>query len=174
MSIATPNDSPGRKEAAGPPAEAPGEAARLRVPPPAYALLLALLAWGAQTVFDCPALVPYPWKLAGLVPGAAGLALVLWSLSCFRGRRTTIHPFGRPSALVLDGPYRLTRNPMYVSLTLALLGLAVLVGSLPFFFAPPLFVLVMNSIQIPHEERLLARLFGEEWDAYRRRVRRWL
>ena len=157
-----------------PPSEAPHPHAPLRIPPPAYAVLLALLAWGAQTVFACPALLAYPWTLAGLAPGAAGAMLVLWSLSHFRGRRTTFHPFGRPSALVVDGPYRVTRNPMYVSLTLALLGLAAFVGALPYFLAPPAFVLIMNTTQIPHEERLLARLFGEEWEAYRRRVRRWL
>lgn len=152
----------------------PSDGARLRIPPPAYAVLFALLAWGAQTVFACPSLLSYPWTLAGLVPGAMGAALVLWSLSHFRGRRTTVHPFGRPSALVIDGPYRLTRNPMYVSLALGMLGLAAFVGSLPFFLAPPAFVLAMTTIQIPHEERLLARLFGEEWEEYRSRVRRWL
>lgn len=150
------------------------EGARLRIPPPVHAVLLALLAWGAQALFGCPPLVPYPWRLAGVPVGAAGVFLIGWSLARFRGRGTTPLPFGRPSALVIEGPYRLTRNPMYVALAAVLLGLALFVGSVPFFLAPPAFVLIMNSVQIPHEERLLARLFGEEWEAYRRRVRRWL
>ncbi len=153
---------------------APRGGLRLRVPPPAYAVLLALLAWGAQAAFDCPTLVGYPWRLVAALPGAAGAALVFWSFSRFRGRRTTVHPFGRPSALVVDGPYRVTRNPMYVSLTAALLGLALFIGTLPFFLVPLAFFLIMNTVQIPHEERLLAGLFGDEWEAYRRRVRRWL
>lgn len=156
------------------PEQPPRDGPRARIPPPVYAVLLALLAWGAQAVFAFPSLLKYPWILCGVVPGAAGVTLGFWCLSHFRGRRTTPLPFGRPTALVIEGPYRVTRNPMYVALTAALLGLALFVGSLPFFLVPPAFVLIMNFVQIPHEERLLARLFGEEWEAYRGRVRRWI
>ncbi len=146
----------------------------LRVIPPVQALFLALAAWGVQEALGCGRLVPYPWRLAALVPGAAGVGVGVWGLRAFRHRKTTYEPFGRPSALVAAGPFRFTRNPMYLGVTSFLLGLALFVGTAPFFAVPVVFMLLMNFIQIPHEERLLAGLFGEEWDAYRRQVRRWL
>ena len=105
---------------------------------------------------------------------AAGAALAATCLVMFRRARTTTIP-GRPSAqLVTRGPYRLSRNPMYVSLTLMYLGeagmltqiwpLVTLLGTLAY----------INWILVPFEERRLQETFGAAYEEYRARVRRWL
>ncbi len=79
-----------------------------------------------------------------------------------------------PTALVTTGPFRFSRSPMYLGVTCLLLGIALLVGTLPLFLAPVAFALTMNASYIPREERNLERQFGQEYMDYKNRVRRWL
>jgi protein-S-isoprenylcysteine O-methyltransferase Ste14 len=104
----------------------------------------------------------------------AGLLLVGWALGLFRRRGTTFEPFGQPAALVTTGPYRISRNPMYLGMLLVMVGGALLAGSAPALVAPVGFVLTMNATQIPQEEAALEAAFGPAYRTYRRRVRRWL
>ncbi|MEJ2315462.1 MAG: isoprenylcysteine carboxylmethyltransferase family protein [Gammaproteobacteria bacterium] len=149
---------------------------RPRVFPPVIALFTAALMWLLDTYMPLLHLLDEPWNMAGLLLIAAALVIDGWSLSLFLMHRTTIHPL-KPemaSALVTRGMYRFTRNPMYLGLLLLLTGLAIYMGSLTPLMMLPLFVMVMNSQQILHEERVLEEKFGEEYRAYKERVRRWL
>ena len=76
--------------------------------------------------------------------------------------------------LVTAGPYRFTRNPMYLGIFIMLVGIAVWVGSLPMFIAPVGFVLLMSWVFIPYEEQRLGEAFGEAYREYSTKVRRWL
>lgn len=145
-----------------------------RIRPPFVALGLLLAAWGVDLLTGAERLVPWPW--AGLGAGAVVLGLVLanTSIRLFRRSGTTHDPRETPTSLVVWGPYRYTRNPMYVGLAAILLGIALLVGSWPFFLVPLLFLLVMNFWYVPHEERALRDIFGVDYEAFRARVRRWL
>ena len=98
----------------------------------------------------------------------------VWSILLFKKRGTPIDPYGRPTALVVTGPFRLSRSPMYLGLTTVLLGIAIYVGTLPWFLAPLAFALTMHVAFIPREERNLERQFGQEYLDYKNRVRRWL
>ncbi|MET1025141.1 MAG: isoprenylcysteine carboxylmethyltransferase family protein [Pseudoxanthomonas sp.] len=111
---------------------------------------------------------------AGSLLAAAALGLALTCFALFALRRTTILPGHQPSTLVLRGPYRISRNPMYVSLVLSYIGLA---GYLVVPWAlvlMPLPVLALQRVLIPYEEARLRREFGSAYDAYCVRVRRWL
>ena len=102
---------------------------------------------------------------------ATGLALA--SMGCFLWQRTTLIPIGRPAQLVTVGPFALTRNPMYVALTAAYCGGALVIAQ---FWVFPLLVLplaIINRIVVPFEEQRLTALFGEDYARYRERVRRW-
>jgi protein-S-isoprenylcysteine O-methyltransferase Ste14 len=104
------------------------------------------------------------------------LVVALSAVWLFRRFRTTVHP-EKPentTALVMTGIYRLTRNPMYVGVTLALLGWAVWLRVPVALLGPVAFVLYVNRFQIVPEERVLASKFGEAYAAYCRRVRRWV
>jgi protein-S-isoprenylcysteine O-methyltransferase Ste14 len=105
---------------------------------------------------------------------AIGAAIAAWGLLTFRRARTTTVPGERSSQMVTWGPYRLTRNPMYVGLTLAYLGEAGLLRQVGPLILLPLVVAYVNWIVIPLEESKLSEVFGTQYEAYRSRVRRWL
>ncbi len=81
---------------------------------------------------------------------------------------------GAASSLVSSGVYRFTRNPMYLGLSVTLLGWAMFLSNPLALLAVPLFVLYINRFQINPEERVLSSLFGAEYAAYKEKVRRWL
>jgi len=115
-----------------------------------------------------------PWRLVGLVVAAAGVALHVAATRHFRHHHTTHAPLARPAALVTDGPYHHTRNPMYLAGVLMLLGLDALLGSATPLLVLPLWMVLMRARFIRPEEALLARTFGQAYAAYRTRVRRWI
>ena len=114
-------------------------------------------------------------KVAGALVGVAGGALALWCILAFAfvGKGTPA-PFDPPRRLVVAGPYRYVRNPMYIGAGLALAGAAMFYGSLPLLGYTGLFLLVTHAFVVFYEEPTLARLFGEQYRAYRARVHRWL
>jgi protein-S-isoprenylcysteine O-methyltransferase Ste14 len=113
--------------------------------------------------------------LAGILVAAAGGALALWCIGTFAvvGKGTPA-PFDPPRRLVIRGPYRYVRNPMYLGAALALLGAAFFYRSLPLLGYAGVFLLVTHVFVVAYEEPTLGRLFGAEYRAYRTRVRRWL
>jgi protein-S-isoprenylcysteine O-methyltransferase Ste14 len=113
-------------------------------------------------------------QLAGLVLGVSGTAL---ALSCvltfaFLGRGTPA-PFDPPRRLVVQGPYRVVRNPMYIGAAMALSGAALFYESAGLVAFTGLFVLATHLFVVWYEEPTLRRLFGEEYEAYARRTGRW-
>ncbi|HKC46063.1 MAG TPA: isoprenylcysteine carboxylmethyltransferase family protein [Gemmatimonadales bacterium] len=112
-------------------------------------------------------------RVAGFILLPSGVVLAAWSLTIFRRQRTTTIPGEQSRALVTWGPYRFSRNPMYVSLTLAYLGEAgLLVQVWPLL--PLVAVLVyLNWTLIPIEEGRLQETFGAVYSEYRAQVRRW-
>ena len=111
---------------------------------------------------------------ASLVAGAAGAALVAAALGLFRRAGTDPLPMRPTTTLVFAGPYRFTRNPMYLGMALIYLSFALLFD-LPWALALlPVVLLVVQTQVIAREERYLEAKFGDEYRAYRGRVRRWL
>lgn len=142
--------------------------------PPAY-LFLALiaqlvlhLAWPVHRYWGVPL------NLIGLGPLAAGAWLNVAADREFKRHQTTVRPFERSSALVTVFPFALSRHPMYLGLTLILLGTALLFGTVSPLLPAATFALLMDRHFIPVEERMLGETFGAEWERYRERVRRWL
>jgi protein-S-isoprenylcysteine O-methyltransferase Ste14 len=92
----------------------------------------------------------------------------------FRKLHTTVKPFEESAVLVTSGPYRLSRNPMYLGFVLILTGTAILLGSLTPFLVIPVYAALIDRVFIQAEERMLARKFGAEWQTYRGETRRWI
>lgn len=114
-------------------------------------------------------------QLIGSIVTACGAGLTVWCVLTFAlAGRGTPAPFDPPRRLVRSGPYRFVRNPMYIGAGLALAGAALFYGSIALGAYTAGFMLLAHVFVIVYEERKLARLFGGEYDGYRRRVRRWL
>lgn len=105
---------------------------------------------------------------------AAGILLAPASALLFGIRRTTLNPIGQPARLVTTGAFRVTRNPMYLGVTLAYVGLSLVFRRIVPLALLPFAVLLINYIVIPYEEARLRERFGDAYVEYCCRVRRWL
>jgi protein-S-isoprenylcysteine O-methyltransferase Ste14 len=113
-------------------------------------------------------------QIAGMVIGVAGAAVALWCIFTFAASgRGTPAPFDPPRRLVIRGPYRFVRNPMYIGAGLALASAALFYESLPLLGYAGLFFLATHVFVVGYEEPTLRRTFGPEYEAYCRQVRRW-
>ncbi|HEY0052143.1 MAG TPA: isoprenylcysteine carboxylmethyltransferase family protein [Caulobacteraceae bacterium] len=145
-------------------------------PPPLIFIGFLLVGWGLGRLFGAPGL-PLESTLRGVLTGAfvtAGLLLILWAGGLFRKAGTNMRPWAPSTALVVEGPYRFTRNPMYLGFALIYAGLAVGLDSVVALILLIPCVLVMNWGVIGREERYLSGKFGEPYADYRRAVRPWL
>lgn len=115
-----------------------------------------------------------PFSYLGVMLMGAGISIAHWHARLFKRVGANIQTFGEPSALTREGLFRHTRNPMYLGFVLALLGLAVLLGSVSPFLALALYAALVNWWYIPFEEKALRRKFGDEYLRYCRQVRRWI
>ena len=147
----------------------------LRVPPPIWMFLFLAIAGAASWFF--------PWKhhgelrivWLGITLIVIGLAVSQSAFFLFRSEDTEIMPHSETNKkLVIRGPYRLTRNPMYLGLVLISLGIALWVGTPPMYAVPLLVFAVANWVHIPFEEAKMRRQFGAAYDQYTARVRRWI
>jgi len=145
----------------------------MRVPVPWVFVLTYLVGAGLERLF------PINLRLTGaFVIGTllftAGAVVAGWCLLIFRKLRTTTVPGRASAALVTWGPYRFSRNPMYVGLSLAYLGEAGMLRQAWPVLLLPLTIAYLNWVVIPVEEARLQGVFQTEYERYRARVRRWL
>ncbi len=154
-----------------------GEARRPRtliLPPAPYAAALAGGWWLDGAVLALPldlgaAARPFGWLFVG-----AGLLLFVWTLWAFRRHRTTVNPYQGAAALCTGGPFRFSRNPIYLGDWLILIGASLLLKTAwPLLFAPLIWAMIRYGV-IRHEEAHLEAKFGETYRNYKARVRRWL
>lgn len=142
-------------------------------PPLIYAAALAV-GFGLDLVVPLPVFAAGTGMLPGLVSIGLALALAGWCIGLFIRAGTEVPPHRPTSAIVTDGPYRFSRNPIYVALTLLAAGIAFWVNS---FWMLGLLIptlVVMTIAVIGPEERYLERKFGSEYLDFKTRVRRWI
>lgn len=149
-----------------------------KVPPPVLALVTGVFMWLLGRVgLGGPSIDALGLDIAGLAIALAGIAVAVLGLREFNRAGTTFDPhrIDETSALVTTGPYRLTRNPMYLGLLGVLVGWGLVLGELGSSIAGAfVFVAMITVLQIRPEEAMMASLFGVDYDDYRRRVRRWV
>jgi protein-S-isoprenylcysteine O-methyltransferase Ste14 len=142
--------------------------------PPAYLISYLLLAIGLHFVLPIKQLIYVPYKYSGILLIGFGFLLNIWADGLFKKKKTTINPFEKSSTLVLEGPFRFSRHPMYLGMVIILLGEAIILGSLIAFFIPVAFFTIMKIVFIPYEEKAMEETFGREYLDYKNRVRCWL
>jgi len=119
-------------------------------------------------------LIYAPYRFIGILLLGIGIWLNMWTDGLFKKKNTTVKPFEKSSALILEGPFRFSRHPMYLGMVIALLGVAIILGSLITFLVPIAFFITMQIVFIRHEEKALEQTFGQEYLDYKNRVRCWL
>ena len=149
----------------------------VRIPPPLFFVAGWAAAWWLDRrigfAIDAAGSSALQVALGGLFL-AGGLALMGGALSTFIRAGTAVLPMRPARLLVTTGPFRRTRNPMYLGLTTTYFGLAVIANLAWPIVLLPVVLVALSSVVIEREERYLARAFGAEYERYRSRVRRWL
>ncbi len=150
--------------------------ANVRVPPPliyAGALILGLVLGWLLNIEGWQSYRTLSLYVGGTL-ALLGVIVMLWAGGAFRRAGTSVRPWEASSALVTEGPYRKSRNPMYVGMTLVYLGLAVALHSIIALLLMIVVAIIMQTYVVAREERYLEAKFGDNYRTYRQRVRRWL
>ena len=154
------------------------DAAAVRIFPPGVPLLTILLGaglnrlWPIELGFAFP--TPERYWLGGAVVASAILGLGLWAVLLFRRGGQNENPWKPTPHIEERGPFRLTRNPMYLQMVLVCIGFAVILANWWVLVLTPIGGWLLQRFAIVPEEAYLEKKFGESYLAYKRRVRRWL
>lgn len=142
--------------------------------PPVLLLLSLALSIALHWFLPGLPLSPVPWHWIGVPVMVAGIALIGWSVRVFDRARTSYIPGDRSKVLLVRGPFRWTRNPIYVGMATISAGVALLLNDAMALLGTVAYVVAVTRLFIVREEALLAKRFGASYRAYRARVGRWL
>lgn len=141
--------------------------------PPVFVLLTLMLI--VTFYFSCPSfnVIDFPYNLVGLLSAVYGFAIMSKVRDLFKKHNTTLE-IKQSSSMITEGVFAKSRNPMYIGMFLLLLGFGVCSTNVLSILACFVFVLLVNGLVIPQEEKLMKEAFGHEYDAYKSKVRRWI
>ena len=136
-------------------------------------ILLASIVLQIILLFSFPISVDLS-SLLGLILILSGISLVFVSFRFMKKMKTTFIPDGTPEVLISSGPFKFSRNPIYLGMLTILVGVAFLMSSLSAIIIAFVFGIIINFTWIAHEEKKLHELFSEDWENYSSKVRRWI
>lgn len=154
------------------------DVAAVRIFPPAVPLVTILAGIGLDRLWrigpGSALLLPERYWIGGLIVIGSIFGLGLWSVLAIRRTGQTENPWRPTTEIVESGPFRFSRNPMYLQMILVCLGMAVMLMNVWILLLTPLCAWILYKLAILPEEAYLESKFGEIYRAYMRRVRRWL
>ncbi len=142
--------------------------------PPRIALLFLMIAAVLQFLFEIGDTILFSSPGIGLGLFGTGFLMMMWAWWIFKRQKLAVCFTARATHITTEGPYRLTRNPMYLGMVLMMAGTAFFFGTLPFSIAALVYFILLNGFFCPSEENTLERAFGAEYLEYKNRVRRWI
>jgi protein-S-isoprenylcysteine O-methyltransferase Ste14 len=142
--------------------------------PPTYFKWLVGLTIVAHYLIPSPNLIPFPLNLFGAVFIVFGFVVMIWAHNLFGELKTAIRPDGFPTTLVVTGPFKISRNPMYLGFVSILFGIAMLLGSLISFLPPIILFSILHWKFISHEEKRLLEIFDDIFVQYKKTTRKWI
>ena len=144
------------------------------VPPPIVCLVCLMAGFGLDYLWPLP-LLPRPMQYTvGFMLVVMGFVLFGWALKAFSDSKTSIDHRKPTRAIITGGPFRISRNPVYVSMTICFVGIAVTVDSIWILLMALPTVVILHHFVILREEAFLERKFGAEYLGYKAAVRRWV
>jgi len=150
--------------------------ARVTIPPPltlVVALIVGLLLHRIFPVYMMSASLPFRLLIAAPLLLGYGVITAL-SVRMMLARNTALPPHRSTTTLISEGPFSLTRNPLYLSVLMLYAGIAVLVNAVWMLCLLPVMLLALDRGAVIHEEEYLERKFGDQYLDYKRKVRRWI
>jgi len=154
------------------------DAASVRFPPPVaaiVAILIGVLLGRFLPLFpDIPIPSPARYWIGAAIIALAIAVLGAWPIRLFNQTKQDVTPWSSTPEIIVAGPYRFTRNPMYLMMLLICLGVAILLANYWLVLLTPALAVVLYVIAIRHEEAYLADKFGDSYARYQQRVRRWI
>ena len=148
--------------------------AQVRILPPlvlvGHLAAALLIGWFIRL----PVPLSFAVRLLGIGLVLVGLSLAWAAVRVMTAAHTPLDPYEPVTALVVNGPYRFTRNPVYLSFLVALVGLPLALGTYWGLLLSPVMVVLMSQLVVRYEEIYLEQKFGQEYMSYRSSVRRWL
>ncbi len=141
--------------------------------PPAYLLIFIVLTIAVHFIPAKRIIYPPYTYLGGLLI-VIGSYLNVWADRIFKNNRTTIKPFEDPTSLQTKGPFKISRHPVYLGMTMLLFGISVLLGTIWTFIPPIIFAVIMDRVFIRFEEKNMEKVFASKYLAYKKKVRRWI
>lgn len=142
--------------------------------PPVFLLLCVLMMIFSAIGLPLMRLVHWPFNLAGMVLLSAGLWIAHSGSQLFKIQNTNIHTFRNPDKIVTSGLFEHSRNPMYLGFAFVAFGVALLTGAASAFVIAIFHFIVLDRYYIPFEEERMSTNFGQEYEEYKARVRRWM
>ncbi len=146
----------------------------VNVKPPQIAGLLIAVSVVLHFALPKEYRLDFACRACGAVAFALGFIVMMWAWWHFRQSDTPARPTDRASSLVTTGPFRFSRNPMYLGIVVMLFAIALWLGSWPMLIAPVGFLGFMSLVRIPYEEQQLRDIFGKAYASYAEEVRRWI
>ena len=144
-----------------------------KIRPPQVLLVFLVIVLILNFLLNPPRLVSSHYLGLGIFIALLGFVWMGWARQLFEKHKTPVCHNEKPIKHVTEGPFRYSRNPMYTGAIIMLIGFALAIGTWPFFLLPLFMVIILNSIYIPWEEKMMVDLFGDEFKRYMKKVRRW-
>ena len=116
----------------------------------------------------------FPYNQFGWIFVLSDIILNLWTDNLFKKYKTTVKPYLKPSYFISNGPFRISRNPMYFGMLLILLGTTVLLKSVVLLIIPFAYLCIIHIFYIRKEEQKMLLQFGIEYSKYKKKVRSWI
>ncbi len=145
-----------------------------RFMPDHYFIIVLALEIISHFIFPVVRIIFFPYSLVGIILLISGILVTFWTNYTLLKKNTTLKPYEIPSYFITSGPFRCSRNPLYLGMTIALFGVSVFLGSLSPFIFPIFFIIIIEKFFVVVEEENLEKKFGSKYNDYKKRVRRWL
>ena len=145
-----------------------------KILPPTYFKAFFVLQVFLHIYFPIIDFITRPYNLIGLFFLFFGIAINIWAWRLFRQSKAEFRPTQKPTSFVTQGPFKFSRNPMYLGMVSILLGVAILLGSIPPFIFPILMFFILHFNYIKLEEKTMEKQFKDEYLVYKKFTHKWI
>ena len=145
-----------------------------KILPPTLFYICLIISIFLHYTLPLKQIIEYPFNLIAFLFFVIGTGLNIWADQLLKKQKTTVKPNEKPTTLIETGAFKISRNPMYLGMAIILLGAGFILGSIISFIGVILFIAVIEFVFIPLEEKNLYEQFGEKFEAYEKKVRKWI